>query len=639
MGIFNSKLQQKYRIKKHIISLAIIAMAIILYNYIWDIITSAKIYSFGASVFDLGVFYQSLWITLHNPLMVFISNLKNTPINFLLSPLSLDDNMFFFVHLQTLWLSLTAVPLYFISIKKLNSRFLGILISLSFLIYFGLTGVNWFDVHRQSLFIPLFISGYALLIYNKNRGAIILLVLSGLVRFPYIIFPLIFGLSYIIENFYYKNFNFKSNKVYYYIFFISLIFFIIGIVHISSAGSLISEAHGNTNYFNNFKSSLDNKIFTVFLFLAPFFMLPALSKRWLILMLPFFFLSFFSGYLDYIFPNGQFYQYYSAIIPFLYLGFIDVLCNLKFNDDHLIKENIFRIKKYVSTKYKIVIAMFIIIILLALFYEPYGIFNNDTQANFDLRGTLDYNLTEYHDLKSVVNLIPRNDPYIIYQNSMPEVNFRDPMAQNNYVFYLPDNHTFYINNQWTKNINYVLIDPYSWFSFTNNGAKNSIYSAFNYYILSGDYRVKAEDNNVVLLEKNYNGKPVIYEPDNYINAYKTPLKINNTSGSTFLANYISLQPGNYTLSLCVYTNNISEQNYIELNLTYLYEFNHKSWTKVPLFNISSENIKVKNTFEDIKFNLNIPVEMAGVNLYINKYNGTNYFEIKSIKMHQDNYVN
>ena len=38
-----------------------------------------------------------------------------------------------------------------------------------------------------------------------------------------------------------------------------------------------------------------------------------------------------------------------------------------------------RIKKYVSAKYKIVIAMFIIIILLALFYEPYGIFNKECQ--------------------------------------------------------------------------------------------------------------------------------------------------------------------------------------------------------------------------------------------------------------------
>ena len=71
MGIFNSKLQQKCNLKKDIISITIIAIGIILYNYIWDIITSAKIYSFGASVFDLGVFYQSLWITLHNPLMVF----------------------------------------------------------------------------------------------------------------------------------------------------------------------------------------------------------------------------------------------------------------------------------------------------------------------------------------------------------------------------------------------------------------------------------------------------------------------------------------------------------------------------------------------------------------------------------------
>ena len=638
MGIFNSKLQQKCKLKKHIISLAIIAIGIILYNYIWDIITSAKIYSFGASVFDLGVFYQSLWITLHDPLKVFISNLKNAPINFLLSPLSLDDNMFFFVHLQTLWLSLTAVPLYFISIKKLNSRFLGILISLSFLVFFGLAGVNWFDVHRQSLFIPLFISGYALLIYNKNRGAIILLVLSGLVRFPYIIFPLIFGLSYIIENFYYKNFNFKSNKVYYYIFFISLIFFIIGIVHIGSAGSLISEAHGNTNYFNNFKSSLDNKIFTVFLFLAPFFMLPALSKRWLLLMLQFFFLSFFSGYPDYIFPNGQFYQYYSAIIPFLYLGFIDVLSNLKFNDGQ-IKENIFKIKKYVSIRYKIVMAMFIIIIMLALFYEPYGPFNEYTGADFDLKGTLNYNITEYNDLNRVVALIPKNDPYILYQNSIPEVDFRDPVAQSSYTSYFPDNHTFYINNQWTKNINYIIIDPDPWFWFTCGGNNNSIYSTFNHYILSGNYKIKAEYNNVVLLQKNYTGSPVIYKPDNYINTYASPIIIKNNTGNTFLANYASLQPGNYTLKLTVSTNNISEHNYINLNITYLYEFNHKGWIKPTLFNITSQKIGIKNRFENITFNLKVPIEMAGVNLYINQYNGTNYFEIRSVRVTQNNYLN
>ncbi|WP_061951187.1 hypothetical protein [Acidiplasma cupricumulans] len=200
MGIFNSKLQQKCKLKKHIISLAIIAIGIILYNYIWDIITSAKIYSFGASVFDLGVFYQSLWITLHDPLKVFISNLKNAPIILCSLHCPWMITCSFCASANPLAIIDGNTVIFYIN-KKLNSRFLGILISLSFLAFFGLAGINWFDVHRQSLFIPLFISGYALLIYNKNRGAIILLVLSGLVRFPYIIFPLIFGLSYIIENF------------------------------------------------------------------------------------------------------------------------------------------------------------------------------------------------------------------------------------------------------------------------------------------------------------------------------------------------------------------------------------------------------------------------------------------------------
>ena len=72
-------------------------------------------------------------------------------------------------------------------------------------------------------------------------------------------------------------------------------------------------------------------------------------------------------------------------------------------------------------------------------------------------------------------------------------------------------------------------------------------------------------------------------------------------------------------------------------MTYLYEFNHKNWDKFALFNISSENIKTVNNWENLTFNINIPIEIAGVNLYVNKYDGPNYFEIKSINIIQNNY--
>ena len=51
------------------------------------------------------------------------------------------------------------------------------------------------------------------------------------------------------------------------------------------------------------------------------------------------------------------------------------------------------------------------------------------------------------------------------------------------------------------------------------------------------------------------------------------------------------------------------------------------------------SIRIKNRFENITFNLKVPIEMAGVNLYINQYNGTNYFEIRSVRVTQNNYLN
>ena len=648
MKILTSKLKNIDKIKLNIIPIIIIVFGIALYNYEWDIITSAKIYSMGASVFDLGVFYQSLWITLHNPALVFISNLQSTPINFFLAPLALSHNMFFFVHLQTFWISFTAIPLYFIVLKKLKSRFSATLMSLSFLIFFGLTGINWFDIHRQSLFIPLFISGYALLIYDKNKSAIFLIVLSGLVRFPYIIFPLILSFTYLIENIYYKNFNLKDSKVYYYIFFISLIFLGISIIHISAPSSIISEAHGSTNYFNNFKGSLDNKIFTMFLFLAPFFMLPVLSKRWLILMVPFFFLSIFSGYPDYAFPNGEFYQYYSAIIPFLYLGFIDVLSNLEFSEKHLIKNNILKIKKHLSSKSKIVVTTFIIIILLALFYQPYGPFNNDTSANFNLQNTLDYNVSQYNDLNAVVNLIPKNEPYILYQDNMPEVNFRDPQAQLSYVCYFSTNYTYNINNHWVTNINYILIDSNSVGQFLSGGANNSIYTAFNHFILSGKYGIKVEESGILLLERNYSGSPVIYSPLNYTANYHN---INNIANGVLSGDSVQfknlynksaqwnaelsfMQPGNYNISIVMNTTNNNASNYFNIDFNYLYEKLYETINNSPVLNITGKNITRINKTVTLTIPIHVGIFMDSVTMKGLNYNWNGTLNICNIRIAQ-----
>lgn len=616
--------------------LSILFIFILLYNIEWDIIVHAKILNLQASVFDLGVFYERLWIIFNHPTFsVIIGNIQNSAIVIPMSPLSLIHNPFFFVYLQTFWLSITAIPVYFIVRKELKSKFYGLIIASSFLIFFGLTGINWFDAHFQSLFIPLFVSGYALLLYGKNRSAIILLILSGLTRFPYIIFPLMLGFTYIIENYYNHDFSIKSNRVYYYLFFISLFFTIIGFIHIGSISGIVGDAHGSTNYLSNFKGSLDDKIFTFLLLLSPFLMLPLTRLRFLLLMLPFFFLSFFSGYADYYFPSGNSVQYYTLIVPFLYLGFIEALKDVDYSSvNNKLKKNYKKFKFHLDKKSRIVIPMMAIIIMLALFYEPYGPYNADTSDNFSLHSTLNYNQTFYNEYESIVQLIPKNTPYILYLDSMPGVDFRDPEAQTSYVCYVPQNHTYFINHQWTSQIDYIIVNANSYPWFTLNGQDNSVYSAFNYYILSGNYGIKAELNNIVLLEKNYTGSPVYYKPYNVSHNYNTPIVINNTTPDTCLLYLQALQPGNYNFTIQVKTNNISKANYDNLDFTYLYENNYKNWTKFNAFNISSEKLCESAKWVNLSFQVDVPLELVGASITSTKYHGTDEIAIKSINIIQ-----
>ena len=634
------------KIKNHF-PIFLIIVSIILYNYFWDIIVAAKIFSFQASVFDLGVAYERLWIIFNHPTFILLlSNIQNSGIVILMSPLSTIHNPFFFVYLQTFWLSMSSIPLYFISKKVTNSNIISTFISTSFLLFFGIAGINWFDIHFQSLFIPLFITGYAFLIYGKNRLALTFLILSGLTRFPYIIFPLFLGFSFIVEKLYEKDFSIKKNNVYYSIFVISLMFTIIGFIHIGGVTSVISDAHGTTDYLKNLHSGLDNKVFTVFLLLAPFFMLPLLTKRWALLMVPFFFISFFSGYPDYYFPDGNTVQYYSAVVPFIYIGFIYGILKFKpYIDDT--NKRFLKVRKYFTDRHKVVIAMFILIILLGVLYEPYGSLNDHTSSDFDLSGTLNYSHANYTEFQKIVKLIPTNEPYILYQDNMPEVNFRDPAAQTSYIFSIPSNYSYYINQHWTGKINYVLID-YSSYWFLNGAASNTIYSAFNHYISSGQYGIKAEDQGVILLEKGYSGATIIYSPVNYdinihdIYNFQNGKLVNNSiqfqnlynKSSQWNAGLSYLQPGNYNISITLNTTDNNASNYFNIGFNYLYENEYKSFFNPPNLNITGKDITQTNKIQTATIPVHIGIFMDSVSMDGFNYNWNGTLQIINIKITQ-----
>ncbi len=145
----------------------IIIMAIMCYTLGLSYYTILKFNSFNAYAWDLGIFNQSLWTTLHtdkflfstvelfiNPSGVFFGT-HFSPILFLVLPIySLYPSPETLLIFQSFILALGAIPLYFFTRDTLNKRTLAVSFSIAYLFYPALHGVNSFDFHVQA-FLPV----------------------------------------------------------------------------------------------------------------------------------------------------------------------------------------------------------------------------------------------------------------------------------------------------------------------------------------------------------------------------------------------------------------------------------------------------------------------------------------------------
>ena len=145
----------------------IVFLSIICYTAVFSYYTIFKYYSFNAYAWDLGIFNQSLWTTLHtdkflfstvelfiNPTGCFFGT-HFSPILFLVLPVYyLYSSPETLLVLQSFILALGAVPLYFFTKDALNKKTLAVAFSLAYLLYPPLHGVNSFDFHVQA-FLPV----------------------------------------------------------------------------------------------------------------------------------------------------------------------------------------------------------------------------------------------------------------------------------------------------------------------------------------------------------------------------------------------------------------------------------------------------------------------------------------------------
>ena len=606
-------------VSKQNIPVFLLLVSFLVYTLYWSYITILRFYSLNATIFDLGMFRESPYLFFYEKTTfpAFLLNLLRWTDYYWMAGFILPLNYPYLLIIQSFFIGAASFPIFGISNHFLKSKSSSLLISLSYLVYFPLAGVNWFDIHTLAFFPFLFLLGYYLFLKGRYMLSTVIFLLSGQVEFPNIIFPFLFGLFTIIEILIQERFN-KRNKLpkqFKYALFLAISSFLILVsgFYFLEGGSISNSANliHTSSQVLPLTYDLDNKIFTIMLFLTPVALMPLFSKKWLVFTLPYFFLVLSSNTGIYTFPRFMSLTETAEIIPFIYLATIVGIYNLnkltpekseKIVDLGTSIDSYKRNKEGARNKLfknlastnlglekKIVILIFVLIILFAFVYEPYGPLNKYSNADYNLQQNLVVNMTLFNELEQMINMIPKNDPYVLVQNNMPEYYPRQLPYNGSYMIAgvvnfsanLAPNHICYQTtngNIVNARIDYILADQYStWFYYGNPSMCDFVTKLYS----GGHYGILAEASGLVLLERNYTGPIKLYDSfDAYLKASTFFDALNDKSGNNNISGYnlkdqtmwyggqIFLMPGKYNVSFELCANNVSVLNHITLDAVY-----------------------------------------------------------------------
>lgn len=503
----------------------LLAAALLLYNAAWIYVSYIRYTSLNYSVWDLGVNYERAWQVLNGSLTTipdFIGFFSTDFIVVILSPLSLINQLSSLLAAQLVALDISCILIYKISMILLKDRWKSAAISTAFLFYPPLAGITWFDFHYQVFFIPFFLAGYFFYLRGNYVVSGIMMVLSGTVRFPYVVFPLLFSLGIILSQFVTRSDERSSTRMLYsmLLLFAASILLVTG--YMESNGmeyvSFLTSSFGGTTPFEHTPFTILITLFIIFAFLL---FQPMVSKKWLPFLLPYAVLIIISSNTFFLYPQFFHRQYGGLYIPFMFLGFIDSVIVLeRYLRSHKFKSK--RILRKVAWLSKHSVTAVLVLMLVAIpFFQPYGPLNFASPNNFYFeREIAGSNISQVNGLNTVIALIPRNATEILVQNNLPEY-FPKPLYNNtvlappivsfeNFSLYSIQKDRFNVTGlggvMVSFPIQYVLLDyESSQFTAGNPSMKNMSEMMFE----SGYYGVYAQDGLIVLLERGYSGPPAI----------------------------------------------------------------------------------------------------------------------------------
>lgn len=508
-------------------------IALLTYILVWIEITLLRLDTLNALWADLGIAMERGWLIYNNNwnLSAYLFVFFNSGILFFTFPLTLPQSFQLLLIVQTIAIGSACLPIFGIANYFLKNEAFASIIAVLYLIYFPISGLNWYDFHYQAFFPVLFLTGYYFYLKGHKFSSFLFFFLSSIVRFPYAVFVLFFVFLLFVEKLHPKEaiFSFPIKELVFPVTLLVLSLLLLTGAYLINGSSAYVAATVGYSSSSGF-SDLVAKIETVLYIFLPFGFLPLLSKRWFVAYLPYMALVIYVGGYGKVIPTAFHYQYTAMIAPFVFLGFIDVLSKIKLNKHN--KKLFCKLKRWSIPHVKLIlIAVVGLSLFSATLFEPYSPVNKYTFDNFNNFYNYDPgNPSALKYLDRVLNYIPKNNSSVLTQFNLPEIYPRPPIVSTypSEIYVLVSGHSALgqINNLTLSDVknntysisifvnhSYLTLDIHIYYAlgYTKspwyyNNYPDSMQNFIQLMNESGKYGTVVNYNGFILLEWGYKGQ-------------------------------------------------------------------------------------------------------------------------------------
>lgn len=312
----------------------IIILAVFLYLISVGTLASLRHAAFQTQAWDLGVFDQIFWNTIHG--RPFVNSFEGgshlgthfTPFLLFLVPFYwIIPSPYTLLWLQTLALAVAAIPLYLLA-RMLLGTWTGTTIALAYLLYPWLHAVNLFDFHEEPFAIPLLFAAFYFWEKRRTTLAICFFGLAAMTK-ENAAFAVVFAALYLLL----KNWRKKA----------SWIFTLAGAAYFAAVSLFVLAGRGEEMFLLRYgalggspgavlKTALTHpgtffaiiltkpKLFYLLRLLSPVLFAPLVAPLTIILLTPGLAQNLLSAVPTHY---ANLYQYDALLIPFLFLALIE----------------------------------------------------------------------------------------------------------------------------------------------------------------------------------------------------------------------------------------------------------------------------------------------------------------------------